>query len=178
MNVSTSIRQKKYVNYETTRMNDLDLNIENYSFVDLCNLFNITDNNLNDDNLKQAKKILYMIHPDKSKLDPKFFLFFSKAYNILKQVNEFQNKSSNKKTSDVYNSNNYSNEDVSNILINFFKNNPELNNNPQHFNKWFNENFEKYGVDNSQNKGYGEWLKSHDTNFEETENGTAITLFK
>jgi hypothetical protein len=31
---------------------------------------------------------------------------------------------------------------------------------PQNFNKWFNENFEKHRIENPLETGYGEWLKS------------------
>ncbi len=37
------------------------------------------------------------MHPDKSQLDPKYFLFFSKAYKELYNCYEFMNKSNNKK---------------------------------------------------------------------------------
>jgi hypothetical protein len=94
-NTTTSTNQTNYnnpVNYYNTSMNQLDLDIENYSLRDLYNLFNINDE-LDEESLKNAKKIVLKMHPDKSRLDQKYFLFFSKAYKRLYSVYEFQNKS-------------------------------------------------------------------------------------
>ena len=58
-------------------MEDIDLNIDNYNLEDILNLFNISYN-FNEEDLKNAKKIVLHSHPDKSKLDKKYFLFFTK----------------------------------------------------------------------------------------------------
>ena len=59
-----------------------NLDIKTYQFHDLLNLFDLTMDMTIDD-LKRAKlKVLYM-HPDKSKLDPKYFLFYKKAFEIV-----------------------------------------------------------------------------------------------
>ena len=42
--------------------------------------------------LKNAKQIVLKIHPDKSQLEPKYFIFFSGAYKRLYSIYEFQNK--------------------------------------------------------------------------------------
>ena len=42
--------------------------------------------------LKQAKKRVLMLHPDKSKLDPKYFLFYKKAFDIVVQFYDNQNR--------------------------------------------------------------------------------------
>jgi hypothetical protein len=59
-----------------------NLDIQTYQFRDLLNLFDLTmDMKIED--LKRAKlKVLYM-HPDKSKLDSKYFLFYKKAFEII-----------------------------------------------------------------------------------------------
>ena len=49
-------------------METLDLNIENYDLNDLLNLFQL-DYNFNEQDLKQAKKIVLQTHPDKCELD-------------------------------------------------------------------------------------------------------------
>ena len=54
---------------------DVDLNLENYTLNDLLKLFNISFN-FREKELKEAKKIVLRMHPDKSKLDKKYFLFF------------------------------------------------------------------------------------------------------
>ena len=48
--------------------------------------------------LKNAKKIVLKTHPDKSKLDKKYFLFFSSAYKILFQLYNFKNRIESKNT--------------------------------------------------------------------------------
>lgn len=72
-------------------MENLDLNIRNYELQDITNLFHIPIN-FNKQDLKNAKKIVLKTHPDKSKLDKKYFLFFTKAYKVLYSIYEFKNK--------------------------------------------------------------------------------------
>ena len=76
-------------------MENLDLNIHNYDLNDLLNLFKLPFH-FNEQHLKDAKKIVLKTHPDKSRLEPKYFLFFSKAYKRLFGIYEFQNKTSKK----------------------------------------------------------------------------------
>ena len=52
-----------------------DLNIDNYDLQDLLNLFKL-DKNFNEEDLKQAKKIVLKTHPDKSGLNPDYFRFY------------------------------------------------------------------------------------------------------
>ena len=94
------------------------------------------------------------IHPDKSKLDSKYFLFFSKAYKRLFGIYEFQNKSLKKE----FKENDYYKSENTNLLDNVFEQNKDLKN-PKNFNTWFNEKFDKHKVD-EENTGYGEWLKT------------------
>jgi hypothetical protein len=44
------------------------------------------------DDLKRAKKKVLMLHPDKSKLSAEYFLFYKKAFDIIVQFYENQNK--------------------------------------------------------------------------------------
>lgn len=158
-------QSQKKINYYDTQMNELDLNLENYSLDDLFNLFNIRNNILDEENMKNAKQITLKMHPDKSQLDPKFFIFFRKAYNTLTEIYEFKNKSLNKKQN---NSDNSMNEDNIQILNNL-RNKPEFKD-TGNFNQWFNENFEKYRLENPNEKGYGDWLKSNDNFLNVNEN--------
>ena len=136
---------------------DLDLNIENYNLHDLYNLFHIQSNTLTQETMKEAKKIVLKMHPDKSNLEPKYFLFFSKAYKKLFAIYEFQNKSSNKKL-DLHD---YKKEENNNLLDRLFEKNKELKT-PEKFNKWFNEQFDKHKIKGENEDGYGEWLKSNE----------------
>lgn len=135
----------------------IDLNIENYSREELYKLFGFnTSVILTEENLKEAKKITLKTHPDKSRLDNKYFLFFSSAYNKLKSIYEFQNKSVNKKIDKET----YYDEQNKQLLDNMFLNKKNLKENDQ-FNDWFNKEFDKHQLDDgSKQNGYDSWLKS------------------
>ena len=72
---------------------------------------------LSEDIMKECKKTVLKTHPDKSHLDEKYFIFFSKAYKKLQGIYEFQNKTNNKKTID---SNEYFDTDNSLLLDHLF----------------------------------------------------------
>lgn len=137
-------------------MDRLDLNIDNYSLQDLCDLFRINITQLNEETMREAKKIVLKTHPDKSDLDPKYFLFFSSAYKKLYAVYNFQNKSSKKKVDlQTYE---YKQEHV-HVLDKLFEKKKDLEK-PENFNKWFNDQFDKHKIQNDDDVGYGEWLKT------------------
>jgi len=133
----------------------IDLNIENYSLNDLYNLFKINTQTLSDDIMKDAKKIVLMTHPDKSRLEPKYFLFYSAAYKRLYSIYEFQNKSSRKNVM----LEDHNPDENNRLLDNMFQKNTKLKDTKQ-FNSWFNEQFEKRKVGDANENGYGDWLKS------------------
>ena len=56
-------------------MSEIDLDIKNYNLNELLDLFNLPYNFTKQD-LKQAIKIVYKMHPDKSGLDKEYFMFF------------------------------------------------------------------------------------------------------
>uniref|UniRef100_A0A6C0KRI4 J domain-containing protein n=1 Tax=viral metagenome TaxID=1070528 RepID=A0A6C0KRI4_9ZZZZ len=157
----------KPVNYYNTTLDTLDLDIDNYSLDDLYHLFNIPDKQLNDVSLKDAKQIVLKMHPDKSKLDSKYFLFFSKAYKTLFSIYEFQNKSTKK----TFKNEDYYDESNNAILDNVFKNNKDFKD-PKNFNNWFNKSFEKHRIENPIEEGYGDWLKSDEGIMDISENVT------
>jgi len=158
------------VKFHQTTFNNLDLNVDNYSLEDLYNLFNIPNKTLNETTLKNAKQIVYKIHPDKSRLDPKYFLFFSKAYKCLFSIYEFQNKSENKTEQNL--KGDYYDETNVSILDNMFETKKELKD-PKNFNNWFNEKFEKHKLeDDDTNKGYGDWLKTDEGLYSQNDNVT------
>jgi hypothetical protein len=163
--------QYSRVNYHDTPMSELDLNLDNYSLSDLFNLFNIQSETLDDNIMYNAKQITLKMHPDKSRLDPKFFIFFRKAYERLNEIYKFQNKSlkKSKDTNDVSMS-----EDQMTILKNFETQNKFEN--KSDFNQWFNQNFEKYRIDNPNERGYGDWLKSDDNIINVNENVTMSNM--
>ena len=129
-------------------LNNLELNIENYNLNDLLTLFKIKGS-LTEENLKNAKKIVLKTHPDISKMDKKYFLFFSSAYKILFQIYNFKNHVDNKNT-EYYIDNN---ENDKLLIEKFVK--------KDNFNEWFNKEFEKINITDNNN-GYEEWLKSEE----------------
>lgn len=63
---------------------NFNLNIQMYSFKELLNLFEINDpNNITTEQLKRAKILVLKTHPDKSRLSPEYFLFYKKAFEII-----------------------------------------------------------------------------------------------
>ena len=66
---------KTPVSFQSTTIHSLDLELDNYSLEDLYHLFNIPNSTLSEESLKSAKQIVLKMHPDKSRLDSKYFLF-------------------------------------------------------------------------------------------------------
>jgi len=135
----------------------LDLNIENYSRDELFKLFGVVNISLTEDVMKECKKLVLKSHPDKCRLDEKYFIFFSKAYNKLKGIYEFQNKMQIKKTNDG--ANEFYSSDNASLLNNVFENKKDLKD-PKNFNDWFNKQFDNHKMEDPQDTGYGNWLKS------------------
>jgi hypothetical protein len=131
---------------------EMDLDIQNYSLEEIMNLFKIP---LNFDvgDLKRAKKLVLMSHPDKSNLPSEYFLFYSKAYKILFSIFEFKNKSRTDQTTDyaiIDNDMKEMTKEEKGYLSKYLKENSD-------FSKWFNEEFEKR---KEKEEGYESWLKS------------------
>lgn len=143
------------VTYDKSAYDKLDLNLLNYSQTDLYNLFGIESQMLSDDIMRKSKKTVLKTHPDKSGLEPKYFLFFSKAYKRLYSIYEFQNKNTQK----IEDNSDYNNK-TNNIFLNkLFEKNTSLKDS-KHFNNWFNEQFDKHKLDDETDTGYADWLKS------------------
>lgn len=159
-------------------MKNLNLNIETYNLEDILNLFNI-DHNFNDIDLKNAKKIVLMTHPDKSGLSSEYFRFYSAAYKKLYFIWDFKNKAQSKITSKVYDidkKTHFSKEDENEHLLldNYLKKN-NLSQDKKKFNQWFNEQFVKLKVSNEDEcHGYGDWLKSEEQNIDMTDESHSI----
>jgi curved DNA-binding protein CbpA len=158
-NVNPFIHETKRedIHYNSTSYANLDLNIDNYSRQELYKLFGLSISmTLSEDIMKECKKIVLKTHPDKSRLDNSYFLFFSQAYKKLLGIYEFQNKTNTKKkvdTNEYYDSNN------GEILDKMFESNKDLKD-PKNFNQWFNSQFEKHRLEDPVETGYGNWLKS------------------
>lgn len=139
-------------------METLDLNIENYGYDDILNLFHL-DKNFGKEELKKAKKILVKVHPDKSRLDQKYFELFLKAYNRLIKVYNFRKKRKQNLYDAEYDKNT---DDVTSesdkMLLKKISKKPS-----GEFNTWFNKMFERAnGKTEILNQGYGEWFSSNE----------------
>uniref|UniRef100_A0A6C0C267 J domain-containing protein n=1 Tax=viral metagenome TaxID=1070528 RepID=A0A6C0C267_9ZZZZ len=133
---------------------DMDLNLDNYELEDLLNLFKL-DYDFDIEQLKQAKKIALKTHPDKSNLPNEYFIFFSKAYNIIYKIYNFRHKRLKKVENVDYKTEDMSESEQISLLekLKKFKT-------VKDFNKWFNHVFEKVKI--NDNTGYGDWFKSND----------------
>jgi|TARA_B110000008_G_scaffold186964_1_gene185777 hypothetical protein len=69
-----------------------NLNLQEYSLDEILDLFDLHDYNFSIEDLKKAKRKVVMLHPDKSKLDAKYFLFYKKAFDVIIQFYDNQNK--------------------------------------------------------------------------------------
>jgi hypothetical protein len=141
------------ISYNQDFYNNLDLNINNYKRDDIIKLFNIKDHPITDNIIKECKKIVNKSHPDKSKLHEKYFIFFTKAYNKLVNIYNFDSMLQNSPD-------NLANrkEDIIDIL------NKEDFSAKEHsdFNREFNRQFESQKLENPSEIGYETWLKSDD----------------
>ena len=84
-----------------------NLDIHAYSFEEVLQLFDL-DYDISVDSLKRAKKKVLMLHPDKSKLPPVYFLFYKKAFDVVVRMYD-----SVQKVSQVVEDQEYSAEKVS-----------------------------------------------------------------
>jgi len=125
----------------------MDLDIDNYSLQDLLHLFKLS-HNYTEQELKEARKIVVSVHPDKSGLKKEYFLFYHRAYTMLNTIYKFKHK----KESNMTEPTQYEvlpDTDRDQLAATFSKN-------PQ-FNKEFNKLFDTLYV--AEEDGYGEWLK-------------------
>ena len=139
---------------------ELDLDLENYSLQELLNLFKLK-NNFSINDLKITKKMVMLMHPDKSGLEKEYFLFYCKAFRMLKDIYEIRNKrknSLNNENSKIeYLADDEDDKGKRLLVENLLKKDKE------DFNIWFNKSFEKINIVEEERKnGYGEWFKSND----------------
>ena len=116
---------------------ELDLDINNYKLSDLLNLFKLRET-FDEDDLKRAKQIVLKTHPDKSGLDSKYFLFYSKAFKSILQIWEFRKKgdiNQEKNRNTEYTEYDGSEKENKRVLDQFFKKTTKLQDKNQ-FNQW------------------------------------------
>lgn len=142
-----------------------NLDIHMYSLDELLGLFGL-NYDLTIQDLKIAKKKVVSVHPDKSRLDAKYFLFYKKAYEIIVQFYENQNK--HKKTlinDEVYDPgsqgglNDSTNKEIFKTINNMSKASFQSK-----FNKMFEEN-----NNNKPDPTKNEWFTNENNQYEITE---------
>lgn len=135
-------------------MENIDLNIENYSLEDVLNLFKL-NHDFGEEDLKQAKRIALKTHPDKSGLSKDIFIFFGRAYNLILDVYNFKNKTEKAVKNVDYNKDDIDNEERNIELLKKRLKGKSRDD----FSSWFNTMFEQ-SHENKKEIGYGDWLKS------------------
>jgi len=129
-----------------------NLQLESYSLRELLGLFDLNPHDIKMEDLKRAKKKVLMMHPDKSRLDPSYFLFYKKAFDVIVVMYENVLKMSQTVEDQEYIPD---------------KSNKELRKNIQNidkkiFHKQFNEIFEKHGRSKTIDTSKNDWFTSTD----------------
>lgn len=140
----------------------MDLNIENYTFEDLLHLFNL-EPNFSFHDLKQAYKIVYKAHPDKSGLEKDYFIFLRSAVEMLRHVKEMIEKEETCVQHKEYfpqDSKDSHHGDKQSLVDQIHA----KYSNPDEFQHWFNKQFEQVMGEAkeriSKEDGYDEWLRT------------------
>lgn len=153
-----------------------NLNLQMYSFQEILQLFNLSDaTNITPEQLKQAKLLVLKTHPDKSHLPSEYFLFYKKAFEIIVEIYNNQQRTTKEVPKTKLN---YSNEivDISTGTGKHSNNSIQLNETqknkmndtiesmpPAKFHQTFNELFEKNQMGRKiVNKN--EWFTNEDEN--------------
>jgi hypothetical protein len=132
----------------------MDLNLDHYSLEDLLSLFKLPEQ-FTEADLKEARKRVVAVHPDKSGLDKEYFIFFHKAYSLLSSVYSFKRKAqANMYETQTFDEILQSMEETDKRLLaeRFSKNTS--------FSKEFNTLFET--LYRKEEDGYGDWLQSNE----------------
>ena len=136
-----------------------NLDIRSYSLDELLGLFDL-GYQISAEDLKRAKKKVLMLHPDKSRLGPEYFLFYKKAFDQVVQFYEHQNRASQPVSQRAYVS---QTENVPKSLEKQVRSNlekiPE-----QKFNEKFNELFDKNMAKQVDPEKYS-WFSQDDDTF-------------
>jgi len=136
-------------------MTSHDLELDNYNLSDLLNLFHLKYD-FEEKDLKKAKQMVYKMHPDKSNIDNKYFIFFNEAYKTVEKVYYFKKKKHQNAHNVEYS---YLNDNVKKdekLLAQRLK-----GKSVKDFNNWFNKMFDKVKIkEDENNTGYEQWFRS------------------
>jgi hypothetical protein len=141
-----------------------NLNIQSYSLDEILGLFDLESYDITIDDLKTAKRKVLMLHPDKSRLDAKYFLFYKKAFDVIVQFFDNQNRQNRSvEQKDVAYNPNYKDEDKS-TTKQIQKTMQDMKS--QNFQEKFNELFESNQMGNRPDQSRNEWFVQEQSSFE------------
>lgn len=151
-----------------------NLNIYMYTFDEVLELFDL-NYNISLEDLKKAKKKVLMIHPDKSKLPSEYFLFYKKAFDMVLQYYQNNNKQNQAVTKentqyDVSNINNEYNKNTDKKISSMIQ---EMK--PKVFQEKFNDLFEK-NMAKKPNAEKNEWFYKEEPVYQFQENVTKSNM--
>lgn len=141
-----------------------NLDISKYTLDELLGLFDMSCHRLiSMEEMKRAKKKVLMLHPDKSRLDAQYFLFYKKALDVVAQFYNHQHRQNVKVTAEntqyiAPSAPKSHSKQIGQVMENMGSNGFQ-----QKFNQLFEENMSKQ-VDPSKNA----WFSSNEPVFEHT----------
>ena len=136
-----------------------NLDIAMYSLQELLHLFNIHTYEISREQILAAKKKVLMTHPDKSKLPSEYFIFYKKAFEVVLNFYNENNKQNAEVRDKEYTPMNNDNEENEKIKSKIDKvDNKKFS---AAFNKLFEKNMVKQ-IDETKN----EWFKEEESNFD------------
>ena len=141
-----------------------NLDIQEYSLEEVLGLFDLKNYDITIDDLKRAKKRVLMLHPDKSKLEAKYFLFYKKAFDVIIQFydNQHRQEKEVKKESLAYDPNFHSmNKNTSKEIT---KTVTKMKS--ESFNEKFNELFENNHMGHLQDPSKNEWFTQEQSSYD------------
>ncbi len=141
-----------------------NLNIQSYSLDEILGLFDLESYDITIDDLKTAKRKVLMLHPDKSRLDAKYFLFYKKAFDVIVQFFDNQNRQNRSvEQKDVAYNPNYKDEDKS-TTKQIQKTMQDMKS--QNFQEKFNELFEANQMGSKPDQSRNEWFVQEKSAFD------------
>lgn len=146
-------------------LDSLELDVRKYSLEDLLHLFQLNNvpgkalrEILTEDTLKQAKRIVARMHPDKSRLPNQYFVFFSEAYAELERM--YQHHTQNQVQTVAQEREEFVRRTQQDDRFAHEKQPKD----GESFKAWFNQQFEEKKRETEKEdpgqRGYDEWLKS------------------
>ena len=141
-----------------------NLNLQSYSLDEILGLFDLTSYDISIDHLKNAKRKVLMLHPDKSKLEPKYFLFYKKAFDVVVQFFDNQNRQNQVVTNNEVVYDPSYNKEGDHVSEQIKQNVDEMKS--KKFQEKFNELFETNQMGSKPDSSRNEWFLQEKSDFQ------------